>query len=82
MKLETAYDVGPTEAPFQVVMSVRETYRGYEIEVGANGKSQDISVRPLKPDLPIFEQARVQISCSQEQALSVARVAVDRLLRR
>ena len=64
------------------MLSVREKYRGYEIEVAPNGKSQHISVRPLRPDLHIFKQTRVQLLCSEEQALGVARVAVDRLLRR
>ena len=62
-------------------MSTIENYRGYVIEVDPDGKGQHMSLRPLQPDLPISDQARVQLSCSEEQALSVGRVAVDRLLR-
>ena len=78
-KLGSASRVAPKRAPSKVVV-VKETYRGYEVEVEPDGAGQYLSARPLHPELPILSRVRMKVLCTQERALEILRIAVDRLL--
>ena len=63
-----------------MLFSVKEKYRGYEVEVEPDGGGHYVSARPIHPGLPILSRSRMKVLCSQKRALEILRSAVDRLL--
>lgn len=61
-------------------LQFREVYRGYEVEVEADGGGHYLSAWPRHPELPILSSTRLKVLCSKERALEIVKTAVDRLL--
>lgn len=55
-------------------------YRGYRLEIHAEGCRFSVSAEPARPDLPIIARRARDFAASEYEALSAAKRRIDRVL--